>query len=540
MLAKNVGEHKPIRSVRCGVYARFSSEMQSEISNEDQIARCGEEIRRRGWQLAGVFTDSAKSGWDPSRPGFQDMLLAAEQGMFDCVISWKNDRMGRNLEEIAVVKALLRREYGLKLFCVEGVSRDDDDTPYTTLAEQILDLFASFYSLNLSSDTRRAKKSRAERGLYNGSRPPIGYRLVTKVQSSPDRPAGLYIDPETAPIITAVFERYATNEYSDLMIAEWMNEQPIIQESRKGEKPVGRGMVRDMLQNRTYTGRVGHAETMYVGGVLGQRKASSRGKRSWIPGKHEAIISDELFDTCQTIRAQRKSTRRPTSQMRTYALPDRVFCGHCIARGSAENLSDENFGKMRIQWQSCKNAAIYRCHARDRGYGCCEQSIIYEETILDSVVETLSQLRLPDNIKGRIDGLIRSDPAHRERLEKIADLEKQKTLLRQRCLYAEMPQDEYGEMTTQLDREIVSLRPLEDVRYRAAADLIEHFVSYWEQCTDLDNPAEARQHLLSAMVDRVFVYDDRVVAVALQPNLAALLEIQPTPPFAAVTEIVKA
>ena len=52
---------------RVAIYARFSSEMQNELSLEDQVVLCREEIARRGWRVAGIYTDSARSGWSLDR-----------------------------------------------------------------------------------------------------------------------------------------------------------------------------------------------------------------------------------------------------------------------------------------------------------------------------------------------------------------------------------------------------------------------------------------------------------------------------------------
>ncbi len=56
-----------------------------------------------------------------------------------------------------------------------------------------------------------------------------------------------------------------------------------------------------------------------------------------------------------------------------------------------------------------------------------------------------------------------------------------------------------------------------------AADLLEHFTTCWEQCDQLDNPEEARKQLLAKIVDRVFVYDNEVIAVALHGDFGVIL-----------------
>jgi hypothetical protein len=220
-------------------------------------------------------------------------------------------RLARNHDHAVMIKMLLRHEYNLKLFCVEGFSEDDDDSPYTAMMEQMLAVFSAFYSKNLSSETKRGKYQRVVNGQFNGS----------------------------------AFKRYSTAKHSDSEIAQWMNQQPLIQELRAGKKPIGKEMVRDMLQNRTYLGYVAYCETEYRG-TLGQGKRSSRHRKIWFEGTHEGFLPERLFEDCQQVRAGFARTFKTESVMRTYVLHDRGYCAHC-ASNMPSGLVDENYGKMR-------------------------------------------------------------------------------------------------------------------------------------------------------------------------------------------------
>ncbi|MBN1122220.1 MAG: recombinase family protein, partial [Anaerolineae bacterium] len=409
---------------RVAIYARYSSEMQNEISIDDQIARCREEIARRGWRVAETYEDSAKSGWSLDRDGFQAMRAAAEKGKFQAVMLWKFDRLARDHNHTVMIKALLRHQCELKLYCVEGVSEDDNDSPYAALVEQMIAVFAAFYSRNLSSDTKRAKRARALRGEFNGSVPPLGYRLVRKSQATDEQPAGLYPDPELAPIIVEAFERYATGQYSDPDIADWLNAQPAVQEARKGQKPVGKDTVRDILQNRTYTGKVPYSETFYDGSSLGQKKKTRRGRVAWYEGKHEGIVPDQVLETCLTVREGLRRTYTNPTRMHTYILPDRVYCSHCIAEDH-ENLADEHYGKMRLAWYDRIDAAQYRCVARDRGYRKCAQGYVREQEVLDQVVRILSTMKPPPEVMARIDATVKARDSNSDALEEVRKLEEQ-------------------------------------------------------------------------------------------------------------------
>ena len=208
---------KSDKRIRFAIYTRYSSEMQNDLSLEAQEALCREEIAKRGGAVVTVYKDGAKSGWSLERDGFIEMRRAAEHGKFEAIMFWKFDRLARNHEHTVMIKMLLRHEYGLKLYCVEGFSEDDDDSPYTAMMEQLLAVISAFYSKNLSSETKRGKRHRALNGEFNGSTAPLGYDLVTVAKSTVDYPPGLYIKPRIAAVVRRAFKMYATGRYRILL-----------------------------------------------------------------------------------------------------------------------------------------------------------------------------------------------------------------------------------------------------------------------------------------------------------------------------------
>ena len=59
---------------RAVIYARYSSDNQSEASLDDQIRLCKELISREEWSLVQVFRDAAISGSTSIRPGYQALI----------------------------------------------------------------------------------------------------------------------------------------------------------------------------------------------------------------------------------------------------------------------------------------------------------------------------------------------------------------------------------------------------------------------------------------------------------------------------------
>ena len=67
----------PSQPIRAVIYARYSSENQSETSLDDQVRLCRERIAAEGWLLQRVYRDAAISGASAHlRPNYQAMLEA--------------------------------------------------------------------------------------------------------------------------------------------------------------------------------------------------------------------------------------------------------------------------------------------------------------------------------------------------------------------------------------------------------------------------------------------------------------------------------
>lgn len=84
---------------RAAIYARYSTDLQSEHSIEDQIALCQSYAKREGLEVAASYQDAAQSGASVlGRDGLIDLLDAARQRNFDIVIVEALDRLSRDME----------------------------------------------------------------------------------------------------------------------------------------------------------------------------------------------------------------------------------------------------------------------------------------------------------------------------------------------------------------------------------------------------------------------------------------------------------
>jgi len=73
--------------MRVAVYARYSSDMQSLTSVEDQVRPCRNICDAQGWPVTEVFSDEAISGKTERRPGFERLRAMVADGHFDVFLT---------------------------------------------------------------------------------------------------------------------------------------------------------------------------------------------------------------------------------------------------------------------------------------------------------------------------------------------------------------------------------------------------------------------------------------------------------------------
>jgi site-specific DNA recombinase len=160
------------------------------------------------------------------------------------------------------------------------------------LRKHLLQQLAPFLPY-LSKETNKGKLERSLQGYHNGA-VPWGYISVL----GGNRKVGVP-DPEKAPVVVKMFERYASGLYSDLQIANWLNEQGYL--TAKG-RSLNKDSVRDMLRNPYFIGKIS-----YRGMSVRPKGVSYRSTPpQFSEGQHEPIITQELWDRSQAVRASRR------------------------------------------------------------------------------------------------------------------------------------------------------------------------------------------------------------------------------------------
>ena len=346
-------------------YIRYSSEMQSDsFSLDAQLRQIKEQAERDGVDIVKVFSDPAQSAYRKKfRPGINAMREAARRGEFKVLYVHKVDRLARRLEwSLEIVHELQELDIIFK-----AVQQPFDlGTPEGKLLFHLVSSLGEFYSDNLSKETNKGKLERSLQGFHNGA-VPWGYNSELRGNRKVGVP-----DPEKAPIVVAMFERYTTGLHSDFQISEWLNGQGYLTAKNR---LFNKDSVRDMLRNPYYIGKI-----RYRGMTVRPKGVSYRSTPpQFSEGQHKPIISQELWDRCQAMRDSRRATVKTEQKAaRVHLLQSLAVCAHC---------------GRRLRIQTPKNfPTYYREDSHLRGYYDCPysgQSIHADD--LDTQVATIVQ-----------------------------------------------------------------------------------------------------------------------------------------------------
>jgi site-specific DNA recombinase len=201
--------------MRAALYARFSTEKQSEASIEDQFRVCARIAERHGFTVVERFSDAAISGGTIERPGYRALLQAARQHRVDVIVAEDTSRLWRLLAEQAPRLAELAD------LDVHVVTHDlDTRQESAAVLSAVMGSMAEQFRKEIGRRTRRGLEGRARAGKSAGGR---AYGYAPPALSGTGRAE---IDPQQAEVVRQVFTWYA-NGWSPKAIAAELNKRGV-------------------------------------------------------------------------------------------------------------------------------------------------------------------------------------------------------------------------------------------------------------------------------------------------------------------------
>src|SRR4051794_31702765 len=229
---------------RAVIYARYSSDLQSTSSIEDQVRLCREMAVARGWEVVEVYADHAISGASMLRPGYQRLLEDLRAGRFDLILAEGLDRLSRDQEHTAA----LFKQLG---FCgVQLVTVAEGEI--NELHVGLKGTMNALYLKDLAQKTHRGLEGRVRAGRSGGGIC-YGYDLV------PGEPGARRVNQAEAATIRRIFRDYAAG-VSPWVIAKRLNQEGVPgPHGRQWRDTAVRGHVTrgtGLLNNELYVGRL--------------------------------------------------------------------------------------------------------------------------------------------------------------------------------------------------------------------------------------------------------------------------------------------
>ena len=365
------------------LYARYSTDLQSDRSIEDQFAECGSFAERNGFHIVERGEDRAKtSATLIDRDGLLGLLRKAKEGKFKALVVENLDRVARDTEDLHHVYKTLKF-HGVEIHTMaDGGAVSDMHVGFRgMMGEQFL--------AGLKRATRRGLRGRVTDGLFAGGRT-FGYRAVEGKTGARE------IDNEQAEIVRRIFREYV-NGASPRAIALGLTRNSIIPPSGKKGAPWGYNCILGGGANNP--GIIGNL--LYVGKlVYGRRRTvinpeTKRAVRQPAPSDEAPITIDmpqmrivdqALWDRAQAVRASRavvwdgKVQHRPIVPRQNYLLSGILRCGSC-------------HGAMRVQ--AVRNGkARFACGAALANGSCGNRQSFCHDRLLAAVLDHVAEVTL--------------------------------------------------------------------------------------------------------------------------------------------------
>ena len=158
------------------IYARYSSDSQSEQSIEGQIHVCKDYAEKNDIIVIDTYIDRAMTGTNDNRVAFQKMLKDSSNHQFSLVLVYKLDRFSRNKYESVIHKKTLKDNGVSLISCMENIP----NTPEGTLMETLLEGFNQYFSEELTQKVNRGLRESWLKGNATGGKKVFGYDIINK------------------------------------------------------------------------------------------------------------------------------------------------------------------------------------------------------------------------------------------------------------------------------------------------------------------------------------------------------------------------
>ena len=229
--------------------------------------------------------DDRVSGGTLERQGLKMLLADTEEGLIDVVVVYKIDRLSHSLMDFSRLVEVFDR------YSVTFVSVPQSFNTTTSMGRLTLNILLSYAQFEREVTGERIRDKIAasrKKGMWMGGTVPLGYDVKDRK---------LVVSKPESKTVRMVFERFVVIGSATVLARELRADDV----TTKQGKPISKGYLYRILNNRVYIGEAMHKGNSY-------------------PGQHKGIIPRKLWDKVHGILTESPRKHASNTRAQTPAL----------------------------------------------------------------------------------------------------------------------------------------------------------------------------------------------------------------------------
>ena len=480
-------------------------------------------------ELHDFYIDDGWSGTNFDRPGFIRMMEDIYSGDVNCVIVKDLSRFGRNYTDAGNYLDNIFVRLQIRFIALNnGIDTATNNMNAATrcITVGVQNVINESLAATTSVNVRGTLNVNREQGKFIGSFASYGY------MKDPNDHHKLIIDPETAPVVRMIFEKFIDG-CSIIGIAKDLNEMgipnPTAYKKLKGfnyKHPAGKKLdglwpdssVRRILRNEMYVGNMVQGKNTTISYKIKQCRAIP--KEDWIivEGTHEAIVDRETFDKAQSLFNQ--FIRKAPQKSEVDLFSGFVRCADCL-RAMNKKTNSHPYGtyhyyrcgtSRKMKKSSCTNHTI-RIDKMELAVLASIQGMIDSAVEMDKLIKRINSSPVKKKESSHISSAIDTHTADLEKLKgMIIDLYPDwKSGIISKEEYFTL-KEQLTEKTTSLEKALENLkRTNEEFKNGIAED--NDFISHFKKYGKIDTLTRA---MVVELIDKIYVHEGGRITISFK------------------------
>lgn len=342
------------------LYARKSTEQDEKqaLSIDSQIKEMLQIAERDRLEVADIRKEAHSAKASGERPVYNSIIADIKTGKFSGVLTWAPDRLARNAGDLGALVDLMDQKL---LIEIRTFGQKFTNSPNEKFLLMILGAQGKLENDQKGLNVQRGLRARCEMGLWPAPAP-TGYLNEKNV----DKVCHKLVDPKRGPIVRQMFEKVGNENWSGKKVYRWLKDD--VRFIGIYGKSLSLSNVYLILKSTFYYGVFEYP----------------KGSGAWYTGKHQPLITKELFDKVQGQLTRSEITSPYGSK--EFAFTKLIICGICGAGISA----DEKFKKLKAG--GVNRHVYYSCNNRWKLD--CKCGSVKEEDLILQLLNILDTVKL--------------------------------------------------------------------------------------------------------------------------------------------------